>query len=118
MRDLEFFDDGTILIAGVVANESIVGNVPSTPVVVRLTQDGVLDDTYAQQGILVGTFNQFFGPNSALEATIDDAGRVLLLGTNQLGSSSDPQNFVSFVWPPMVRWTVVLGIMATCICCK
>ena len=48
----------------------------------------------AQQGILVGTFNQFFGPNSALEATIDDAGRVLLLGTNQLGSSSDPQNFV------------------------
>ena len=94
VRDLEFFDDGTILITGVVADEPIVGNVPSTPVVVRLTQDGVLDDAYAQQGILVGTFNQFFGPNSALEATIDDAGRVLLLGTNQIGSSSDPQNFV------------------------
>ena len=94
VRDLEFFDDGSILVTGVVANESIVGNVPSTPVVVRLTQNGVLDNTYTQQGILVGTFNQFFGTNSALEATIDDAGRVLLLGTNQIGSSSDPQNFV------------------------
>ena len=94
VRDFEFFDDGSILITGVVADESIVGNVPSTPVVVRLTQDGVLDDTYTQQGILAGTFLQFFGPNSALEATIDGAGRVLLLGTNQIGSSSDPQNFV------------------------
>jgi len=93
--DIDFFDDGSLLLVGNVrsADSSIVS--PRTPVIAKLSPDGTLDESFSQQGILSGTFLQLNGfPNqSVLNADIDSEGRVIVFGTN-LDSFLAPTNFV------------------------
>ena len=78
--DLEFFADGSILVTGAVSTGST--GATFDPVIVKLNADGSLDESFRQQGVLQGTFLQLFSLNNNVKSVVDNAGRVLILGTN------------------------------------
>ena len=93
--DIDFFDDGSLLLVGNVrsADSSIVSS--RKPVIAKLSPDGTIDESFSQQGILTGTFLQLNGfPNqSVLNADVDSQGRVVVFGTS-LDAFFAPTNFV------------------------
>ncbi len=94
--DVEFFDDGSLLVVGTVTESGFNGGQSvSSPVVAKLNADGTLDGNFSQ-GIVTGTFLQLIGFTSSvgLEATIDSQGRVVVLGLNR-GAAQD-SNLVVF----------------------
>ena len=86
--DLEFFDDGSILVSGSVLR--LFGGVtPITdPFIVKLSEDGSLDESLSQQGIVPGTFLQLSEFNNDLKSVIDNDGRIILFGSNGTSAAS------------------------------
>ena len=86
--DLEFFDDGSILVSGSVLR--LFGGVtPITdPFIAKLNEDGSLDESLSQQGIVPGTFLQLSEFNNDLKSVIDNDGRIILFGSNGTNAAS------------------------------
>ena len=94
VSDLEFFDDGSLLVTGVIREAGVFGFSPATPVIAKLNPDGTLDQGF-QQGIVQGTFIQI-SANTALqgvESAIDSSGRIILFSTN-VTDTSQPTNYI------------------------
>ena len=88
--DLEFFNDGSILVTGAVApTQGSNGNVLSDPIIAKINPDGSLDRSFSQQGVVQGTFLQLFGFNNDLKSVIDNDGRVILFGANTTSAAGN-----------------------------
>ena len=86
--DLEFFDDGSILVTGDLFRPITTNVVRLDPLIVKLNADGSLDESFSQQGILQGTFLQFFGINSITKSVVDNVGRIYIFGDNAFGTTN------------------------------
>ena len=86
ITDLEFFDDGSLLVSGLIRERSPFVS-PAAAVVAKLSPDGTLDPSF-QQGIVAGTLinpNLNSGGEEVL-AAIDPSGGIILFGTNPPGT--------------------------------
>ena len=100
VSDLEFFDDGSLLVTGVIREAGVFGVSPATPVVAKLNPDGTLDQGF-QQGIVQGTLIQIPENTAAqgVEAAIDNSGRIILFSTNVTDPSAPTSYIVSRLNP-------------------
>ena len=88
--DLEFFNDGSILVTGAVApTQESNGNILSDPIIAKISPNGSLDQSFSQQGVVQGTFLQLFGFNNRLKSVIDNDGRVVLFGANTTSAAGN-----------------------------
>ena len=104
VSDLEFFNDGSILVTGFteeIGAGAVFGQGPALPVIAKLNPNGTLDGSFTQQGFLNGTFLQLIDNGSPVQTVIDPSGRILVYGTNVADQSaafnpdgSEPTNFV------------------------
>ena len=79
--DLEFFDDGALLVTGRISDFAVFGPGVEVPLIAKLNPDGTLDSSFSQQGVLQGTLidlGDFF--SSGIDASIDSSGRVIVFG--------------------------------------
>ena len=103
VTDLEFFDDGSLLLTGRIEElDSSFTEGFAPPFIAKLTPEGTLDSSFAQQGVLQGTLIQLptlgeetisqMIPSDALSrldsgivvnATIDSSGRIVVFGANR-----------------------------------
>ena len=88
--DIEFFNDGSILLTGSVGRALA----SLDPVIVKLNTDGTLDESFSQQGVLQGTFLQLTQLNDAVQSVVDDNGRIYIFGTNSVGDFATETNFI------------------------
>ena len=88
--DLEFFNDGSILVTGALAPTlGSNGNVLSDPIIAKINADGSLDQSFSQQGVVQGTYLQLFGFNNDLKSVIDNDGRIILFGANTTSAAGN-----------------------------
>lgn len=99
VTDLEFFDDGSLLVTGFteeIGAGVLFGQGPATPVIAKLSPDGTLDGSFTQQGFLQGTFLQLPDNGSPVLSVIDSSGRIIVFGANNDNPDpfGDPLNFI------------------------
>jgi uncharacterized delta-60 repeat protein len=90
--DVEFFDDGSILVSGSVLPTFSNGTQLNDPFIAKFNVDGSLDESFSQQGIVQGAFLQLFGFNDELKSVVGNDGRIILFGSN--GTSGFDSNYV------------------------
>ena len=96
INDLEFFDDGSLLVTGVLTDftTDFRGILAAESFIAKLNPDGTLDSSFSQQGVLQGTLIRQVATDGRLEAAIDSSGGIVLFGPHDDGNFSDPPSFV------------------------
>ena len=84
VTDLEFFDDGSLLVTGSIRLDTSDGGVP---LIAKLNPDGTLDEDFSQQGVLQGTLLELpsgprIFPAEPVFSEIDPQGRIIIFGVN------------------------------------
>jgi len=94
VTDLEFFDDGSLVLVGNILPEGDSPLGPRETLVAKLNPDGTLDDSFSQQGILTGSDIQLNGFPTDQSVAIDPLGRVIVFGVSNESGIFGQQNFV------------------------
>ena len=96
ISDVEFFDDGSLLVTGVLSDftENFQGILGAESFIAKLNPDGTLDSSFSQQGVLQGTLIRQVATDGRLEAAIDSSGGIVLFGPHDDGNFLDPPSFV------------------------